>query len=334
MRSSLPSPRQMESLIQVAKSILDVDSWLIVTHERPDGDAIGSSLAMAHILTELKKSWTVLLAEPIPHRFSFLPLYNQVTQITQEHQGMFSNVIALDCADIARFAVVNGALSNDALVVNIDHHLTNPRYGAVHYVDEKASATCELVFHLAKYLGVSFTDGLAKSLYTGILTDTGGFAYPNTTRETHQIAAELLASGVRPYDIAEPALESRTAQQMHLLPSALANLQVSDDGLYASLYVTRQMLDSANANDDDAEGLVGFARSIDTVEVGALFRETPNGQIKVSLRSKRLMDVSKIAQEFGGGGHIRAAGCTIAAKLDEAMAQVESKVRFALMEGI
>jgi bifunctional oligoribonuclease and PAP phosphatase NrnA len=328
-----PVPRCLENLKQVAKFITDRDEWLIVTHERPDGDAIGSALAMAHILSELRKRWTVLIAEPMPKRFDFLPLFDQVTQIGKEHHGKFKNVIAVDCADVARFDNVKDALLPNAQIVNIDHHQTNPRYGVVHFVDEYAAATCELVFHLARYLGISLTDGLAKSLYTGILTDTGGFAYPNTTREVHQIAAELLASGVRPYDIAEPALESRTKEQMHLLRSGLANLRVSEDGLYASLFVTRQMLKDANANDDDAEGLVGFARSIETVEVGVLFRETLTGQVKVSLRSKRLIDVSRIAQSFGGGGHIRASGCTIDTSLEDAMKQVESKVRFVLTEG-
>jgi bifunctional oligoribonuclease and PAP phosphatase NrnA len=331
--SSEPVSRYHENLKQVAKLISDGDEWLIVTHERPDGDAIGSSLAMAHILSELHKPWTVLMAEPMPQRFEYLPLFGQVTQIDKVHHGRFSNVIAVDCADTARFACVKDAISSDAQIINIDHHQTNPRYGAAYFVDEQAAATCELVFHIAKFLSVPLIDGLAKSLYTGILTDTGGFAYPNTTREVHQIAAELLASGVKPYDIAEPALESRTKEQMQLLQSALSNLQVSDDGVYASLFVTRAMLEDANACDDDAEGLVGFARSIDTVEVGVLFRETLSGPIKVSLRSKRLIDVSRIAQCFGGGGHVRAAGCTIDAKLEDAMKHVESKVRFAFMEG-
>ncbi len=334
MHSWEPRPRHRDSLAKVAEQILAGDNWLIVMHENPDGDAIGSSLAMAHILDELHKPWTILIAEAIPKRFSFLPLFDKIVQIQESHQRIFTNIIAVDCADKARFAHVGAAIAQNACIVNIDHHQTNPLYGTACFVDEQAAATCELVYHIAKFLGIHFTDGLAKSLYTGILTDTGGFSYPNTTRDVHQIAAELLASGVRPYDIAEPALECRTLQQMRLLQLALATLRVSDDGLYASLYVTRQMLDSAGANDDDAEGLVGFARSIDTVEVGALFRENLDGKIKTSLRSKRLIDVSKIAQHFGGGGHARASGCTIEAPLDKSMELVESLVRRVFMEGM
>jgi len=326
-----PKPRDVQNVQKVANEIARADNWLIVTHERPDGDAIGSALAVAHILDTIGKKWTFVVGEAMPVRFSYLPYFDRATFISDlAGTTEFVNVIAVDCADVARFEPVHAAIASDAKIVNIDHHRTNPRYGEAALVDEQAAATCELVYHVARALDVPFTDGLAKSLYTGILTDTGGFAQPNTTREVHQIAAALLESGVQPYDIAEPALEARTSEQMHLLQMALTNLTVSPDGRYAAIYVTRGMLDGAGANDDDAEGLVTFARSIDTVEVGLLFRETPEGKVKVSLRSKRHVDVSKIAQQFGGGGHERASGCMITADLGDAMDAVVDAVEIAL----
>ncbi|MBX5436650.1 MAG: bifunctional oligoribonuclease/PAP phosphatase NrnA [Alicyclobacillaceae bacterium] len=325
-----PAPRNEAELARVAEALQQGDDWLIVTHERPDGDAVGSALAVAHILQYLGKRWTFLVPEPLPLRFRFLPLFERAVVSQGRESHRFGWVVAVDCADVHRFDPVSSWIAADARLVNIDHHRTNPAYGYAAWVDPAAAATCELVYHVARQLGVPLGDGLAKCLYTGILTDTGGFVQPNTTRDVHQIAAELLASGVQPYDVAEPALESRSWAQMHLLQMALANLALSQDGRYAVLYVTRDMLQAAGAGDDDVEGLVGFARSIDTVEVGLLFRELQDGRVKVSLRSKRKVDVARIAQMFGGGGHVRAAGCELAGSLDEVMSQVVQRVEEAL----
>lgn len=323
-------PRSLPDVEAVALQIKQGDDYLIVTHERPDGDALGSALAVANMLQALGKTWRFMVAEPMPIRFSYLPLFDRAVVITDVPDRTFRNVITVDCADTARFPELTKYLADDARVVNIDHHRTNPHFGAAALVDEHAAATCELLFHVAKCLNLPLNRDLATCLYTGLLTDTGGFSLPNTTREVLQIAAALLESGVKPYDIAEPALESRTWEQMRLLQLALNNLTVSYDGRYAALYVTRGMLEGAGATDDDAEGLVGFARSIDTVEVGMLFRETSDGRVKVSLRSKRLVDVAQIAQSFGGGGHIRASGCTLCEPIDEAIDRVIAKVEEAL----
>ncbi|MCL6632018.1 MAG: bifunctional oligoribonuclease/PAP phosphatase NrnA [Alicyclobacillus herbarius] len=327
-----PAPRQAADLQQVAKVLSEGDDWLIVTHERPDGDALGSAFAVAQMLSTLGKSWRLLVAEPMPRRFSYLPGFARAKVAQAQADRQFTHIVAVDCADRGRFDALNAYVAKDARIVNIDHHQTNPRYGVANYVDPLAAATCELLYHVARQLGLPLTVELATCLYTGLLTDTGGFSLPNTTREVHEIAAVLLASGVQPYDIAEPALESRTWPQMCLLKAALAHLRVLHQGRLATLYVTRKMLAEAGANDDDAEGLVGFARSVDTVEVGLLFRETADGRVKVSLRSKRRVDVAAIAQQFGGGGHIRAAGCTLDGPLAEAMERVTESVIHALGE--
>ncbi|WDL99267.1 DHH family phosphoesterase [Alicyclobacillus sp. ALC3] len=327
-----PAPRDRAGLDVVTGALQSADEWLIVTHENPDGDAIGSSLAIAHILEALGKQWAFLVSEPLPKRFDYLPMFERADVVTDPVTRRYSHIVAVDCADPARFRLVSDAFADGAQFVNIDHHKTNPHYGSAVWVDAAAAATCELIYHVACGLSVPLEVDLAKCLYTGILTDTGGFAYPSTTRDVHQIAAALLASGVRPYDIAEPALQSRTWEQVHLMQMALANLAVSADGQYSALYITRGMLDGAGAVDDDAEGLVEFARSIDTVEVGMLFRETVDGKVKVSLRSKFRVDVSHIAQSFGGGGHARAAGCVLPMDLDAAMDAVVQQVEVALAQ--
>ncbi len=327
-----PTPRHPDALRAVVERIREHDEWLIVTHERPDGDAIGSAFAVAHVLAALGKTWRFLAEGPIPERFHFVPLFDQAYVDVNHVDRTFNHVIAVDCADMARFAYAQNFIEDGADIVNIDHHYTNPMYGVAAWVDAEAAATCELVYHVARALQVSLTKELATCLYTGILTDTGGFAQPNTTREVHLITAELLASGVQPYDIAEPVLESRTWAQMRLLQMALNNLTVSSDGKYAIIYVTQGMLEGAGCTDDDTEGLVGFTRSIDTVEVGALFRETRDHRVKVSLRSKRYVDVSKIAQAFEGGGHTRAAGCTVSGDLTNVIDAVVEQIERALEE--
>lgn len=327
-----PAPRCLADVEAVAEALLRDDDWLIVTHERPDGDAIGSALAVSLLLEKIGKRWTFMVETPLPARFDYLEHYSKATVVSDEYAGRFQHVVAVDCADAARYAALQFVVAEGATVVNVDHHRTNPRFGVANAVDADAAATCEILFHLAKALQVPLSEPLSAALYTGILTDTAGFVQPNTTPEVYQIAAELLMSGVRPYDIAEPALEARSAEQMHLLQMALSNLTVSEDGRYAALYVTRGMIEGAGAEEDDVEGLVGFARSIDTVEVGILFRETPLQQVKVSLRSKRRVDVSEVAQRFGGGGHIRAAGCTLETTLEDAMEKIFTAVERALDE--
>ncbi|GEO24856.1 phosphoesterase RecJ-like protein [Alicyclobacillus acidoterrestris] len=321
-----PVPRDIDAIERVSRALKTAESWLIVTHERPDGDALGSALAMAHILTALGKEWTVLVDEKLPDRFQFLPLYDRIRRVDDADVGRYHDVVAVDCADEGRFAAVSRAMATDARVINIDHHQTNPRYGAAACVDAEAAATCELVYHVALFLSIPLDVDLATCLYTGILTDTGGFSYPNTTRAVHQIAAELLECGVQPYDIAEPALEARSTSQMKLLQLALRDMFIARDGRYAFISVNREMLEEAGATEDDVEGLVGFARSIETVEVGVLLRERPDGRIKASLRSKRRVDVAAIAQQFGGGGHARAAGCVLDGPLAAARQQIEAVV--------
>ncbi|MCL6516209.1 bifunctional oligoribonuclease/PAP phosphatase NrnA [Alicyclobacillus sp.] len=327
-----PAPRRPDELARVAEQLRDGDDWLIVTHERPDGDAVGSALAMAHVLEALGKSWRFAVEEPLPKRFSYLPLFSRAYPISDAVDRQFQHVVAVDCADRGRFEKMWGYIADNARVVNIDHHQTNPRYGTAWMVDADAAATCELVYHVVRALDIPLGVDLATCLYTGILTDTGGFALPNTTREVHQIAAELVASGVKPYDVAEPALESRTWAQMRLIQMALNNLTVSEDGRYAILYVTEGMLEGAGCTDDDTQVLVNFPRSIDTVEVGALFREIGGGRVKVSLRSKRTVDVARIAQHWGGGGHIRAAACVLTCDLPDAIDQVCARIEEALAE--
>lgn len=326
----LPAPRSVEDVQTAAKALLAADDFLVISHERPDGDALGSAFAVAHILESLGKKWTLMVSEPMPMRFSYLPLFQHAVVASDLVSRQYAQVVAVDCADRERFAALYPYISEGAAIINIDHHQTNPYYGIANLVDVDAAATCELVYHLARQLEVELTKSLATCLYTGLLTDTGGFSLPNTTRVVHQIAAILLASGVKPYDVAEPALESRTWEQMLLLKMVLANLTVPEDGNYAVLYVTQQMLEAAHATEDDAEGLISYARSIDTVEVGILLKEVAPATVKVSLRSKRYVDVSRIAQVFGGGGHVWAAGCTLRLPLPEALEVLTAEVKKAL----
>lgn len=316
-------------LQQAAAFIRENDDFLLLTHEHPDGDAIGSSLAMACVLKKLGKRYTLVNDDPLPEKFLFLPAADQY-RIPAEVGRTFSRCITLDCGDRRRLGQSGSLLKEDALLLNVDHHVTNDHFASCNVVDTNAAATAQVVYQIVKELRVELDPSLALCLYTGLLTDTGGFRYSNTTPLVHQMAAELLATGIDPYVVADRMLESMTWGKIQLLRSALATLKRDETGKVAWMLVTRDMLESTNATEDDVEGLVNYTRNLEGVEVGILFRERLDGQVKVSLRSKFHVDVSSIAQSLGGGGHNRAAGCTLHTPLTEAASLVLARVKDAM----
>lgn len=320
-----------ETMLQEAADFIqERDDFLLLTHVNPDGDAYGSTLGMAHLLQAMGKRFTIANEDPVVDKFYFLPMSEKI-QLSSEFARSFSHVIVLDCGDIRRLGESAALLSDDAEILNIDHHKTNDLFGKANLVDLEAAATSQIVFHLAKHLQIDLdTDG-AICLYTGILTDTGGFRYSNTTVEVHQIAAVLLDAGINPFEISDRVLETLTWNQVQLTREALGSLQRDESGKVAWLSVTRSLLNRLGASDEDAEGLVSYARNVQGVEVGILFREKEDGSIKVSLRSKYRVDVGEIALFFGGGGHARAAGCTMQGPAEQVQQQVLAKVREALV---
>jgi phosphoesterase RecJ-like protein len=308
-------------LQQAASFIQDHDAFTILVHVRPDGDAVGAALSCAHILQYYGKPFRLIHEAPIPGKYQFLPLCDRF-EVIEQNMPIADTVIALDCGDDRQLGKGIESISDKTHVLNIDHHRTNPGFGTHNFVDATAAATCQLMYRLAKQLQIPFNKDLATCIYTGLLFDTGGFRYSNTTEEVHKIAAEMIQYGVEPYDISDRILETVTWSQVQLIKCCLDTLKRDATGKLAWIAATHDMMERTQARDEECEGLVNYARNLEGVEVGVFFREVVGGKIKVSLRSKYYIDVSRIAAAFQGGGHARAAGCTIEGTLNDVMTRV------------
>ena len=299
---------------------------LIVCHISPDGDCIGAALAVAHFLEGVSKNFVLVNDDPIPSRYDFLPGVDKFVQ-TAEVTQRYTTIIAVDCADAKRLGQTWNLFADDYTLINIDHHETNNGFGHVNIVEKEASATCLVLYRLFHALGIPMGKPLAYCLYTGIVFDTGGFRYNNTTPEVHTAAADLLKRDIEPFLVADRVLESMTRQQAELVRLGLATLTVDDSGLIAYIVVDYDTLLRSGAQEGDTEVLLPYTRSLSGVEVGILFRQTSTGVMKVSLRSRERVDVAEIALHFGGGGHVRASGCSIALPVDEAVDAMLNVVR-------
>lgn len=317
-----------QSLQQTRKFLLEHDDYLVVSHVQPDGDAVSSTLAVGWLLSCLGKKYTMLNEGPIPQRMKYLWHAGEIVNLAEgELPRQYSNVICVDCADFQRVGLTQRYFANDALIVNIDHHPTNNGYGFVTLIKPDAAATAEILFDLLKTFQVEWNLDIATAIYTGLLTDTGGFRYTNTSPKVMAAVSELLAMGVNGPELAENLLEEMTLAQVKVLNRALSTLQLSPEGDIAWVYVTQQdMLDCGAAN-EDLEGIVNYPRNIRGVEVGILFKVINEKAVKASLRSAGKVDVAALAQGFGGGGHTRAAGARIDGTLDEAISRVLQEVR-------
>ncbi len=294
------------------------DQILVVCHISPDGDAIGAALAMAHFLEQAGKSFTVVNDDPVPSRYDFLPGVEKF-QRTEHISSKFNTIVSLDCADLKRLGNTINLFADSHRLINIDHHETNNSYGELNLVQAEASATCLVLYRMFRATDVTIDRDMAILLYTGILFDTGGFRYNNTTPEIHHAAADLLSRGFEPFLIADRVLESLTREQVELVRLGLSTLKIHDTGRIAYVVVSQELLRLSGASDDDTEVLLPYTRSLSGIEVGLLFRERPDGSVKVSLRSRDRVDVANLALHFGGGGHVRAAGCSFDGPIDQAV---------------
>jgi bifunctional oligoribonuclease and PAP phosphatase NrnA len=304
--------------------IEEADRVLVVSHIHPDGDAISSTLAMGTMLQAMGKQVVMVNESPLPKKFAFLPGADEVKQV-HEVSEPFERVVALDCADRARMGACCELIAPGASVVNIDHHATNDSFGTMNIVQPQAAATAEILYDWIDQSRVGWNEALATHIYTGLLTDTGGFRYSNTSPKVLRQAAKLVEMGISFHQIADQVLETVTLPQLRLLKAALGTLQQTDDGLVAWMKLAKA--DIANASHDDLDGIVNYARNILGVDVGILFREEQPQTVKVSLRSRELVDVGRVAKQFGGGGHARAAGCTVQGTIAEAEASVLAEIR-------
>ncbi|MCI3919471.1 bifunctional oligoribonuclease/PAP phosphatase NrnA [Paenibacillus sp. TRM 82003] len=320
MSATFDNAAYQEALKQAAAYLREGDDFLVVSHLSPDGDAISSTGAIGLLLQALGKSYTLINEGRTPEKYAGLLADQPILDYSLAPPARrYSRIISVDCADFARIGDVHKAFAEDAALLNIDHHPTNDRFGTHPLIKPHAAATVEIIFELAEALEIEWTKPLATCIYAGLLTDTGGFRYSNTTPAVLAIAERMLRYGADGAALAEQLLEAMTFPQVMLLKEALATLSFSEDRRVAWITVSSDMLERIGAADEDSEGLVNLPRNVAGVEVGMLFKQKSPDTVKVSLRSGGLVDVSKLAQALGGGGHVRAAGCTINGTLDEAI---------------
>lgn len=322
--------RQLE---QAGTFLRTNDRFLVVAHVNPDGDATSSTLAVGHILKQLGKRFTMINEGAIPRKFGILEGCSDILDyslLTGNQSLHFDCAISVDCADYCRIGAVRSLFKDQIDLLNIDHHPTNDGFGTVPLIQPRAAATTEIIYDLVQSLGLTWTRPLAECIYTGLLTDTGGFRYSNTTQKVMAIASEMLGYGVVGNKLADRFLERLTYSQVTILQKALSTLAFSDDKRIGWLSITLDDIRESGAENEDMDGLVNYPRNIEGIEVGLLFKQVDEQSVKVSLRSAGKVDVARIAQSFGGGGHIRAAGCKVEGTLQESVAKIVKEVGLAL----
>ncbi len=302
-------------LTKIVKEIADHRSFLITSHESPDGDAVGSTLAMANYLGALGKEVTVFLSDPVPEIYRFLPRAEQVLQTIPDQD--FDVCFVLDVGEFIRAGKAIVECRRIGKFINIDHHKGCDPFGSINLIDPQAAATGALIYRIIKTAGHEVDYATALCIYTAIITDTGSFRYSNANTEAFTIAGEMVAKGVNAWYVSERLYESQPRQRLELLALALPTLSISPAGTFASLTVNLDMYEKTGATAELTDGFINYPRSIQGVEVALFFRETKKGLYKVGFRSKGKVDVSALAAAFGGGGHHNAAGCMIEGELEE-----------------
>jgi bifunctional oligoribonuclease and PAP phosphatase NrnA len=308
-------------LHEVLKHIEQRSRFVLTSHARPDGDAIGSALACGQMLRSLGKEAVVILYDPVPRIYQRLPFAEKVVQ-AQRINGNYEAAIILECDSIQRTRL-HGL--EQRFLISIDHHLSGQPFAHVNWIDPSAVATGEMVYRLAREASVAITPEMATCLYTALLTDTGSFMFEGTTEHTFALARELVMAGADPVFCARNVYFGHSTAKMRLLGAALSNLH--REGQLAWISVTREQMETCGAKEEDCEGLVNYALSIQDVEVALFFRELPDGRYRVSLRSKGKLNVSAVAERFGGGGHHCASGCAVEGPLAAAIARIIPQLR-------
>ena len=311
------------TLEEIAALLLAQDKLVLCPHVSPDGDALGSTLALKMALEKAGKKVTVMVDDDVPKAFGFLPQIDCFVKPADGEVLEEDLLVVLDASSLDRIGKVAQAVKAKA-VANIDHHISNTQFADYLYLNTEAAATAEILCNLVEKLGITPDKDLATCLYTGIYTDCGSFRYANTTPGTMRAAAKLLEYGARPNEISD-ALGTNTRANIEMLGKVLQTLAFYNDGKISTLEINSDLYDK----DVNTDNFISFARYIEGVDVAVLFKAVEPAVTRVSMRSQDT-DVAAIALSFGGGGHIRAAGCTVELPLEQAKAKVLEAIGKAL----
>ena len=295
----------------------------VTSHMRPDGDALGSALALAWALQALGKDARVIMRDPAPVPLDEFPGVDSIDVAATVPESTDA-VVVLECGDLARTGLVGLERFH---VINVDHHPGNTGYGAVTWFDRLAAACGEMVFEIITELGVPITPDMATQLFVAIVTDTGSFRYAGVSPRTFSISARLLEAGADPVAVARTLFDGNTTGRLRVQGAVLRTMALVESGRVATLHLDLDTLAATGADPDETDGLINMPLSVKAIQSVVFFKQADHGQYRVSLRSKGDIDVGKVARSFGGGGHKNAAGCTLTGTLADVHAQVFERLR-------
>lgn len=304
--------KMLEEILEILRK---ADRVIIVTHQRPDGDALGSATALSHLLDGMETKHDIFCTHKAPSNYAYLPRVNRISQDAELlRHGDHEVLVCLDSGDLAYAGIkqhLEDRSKNPHFIVNIDHHATNTLYGNMNMVDPDASSTAEMVFHLFQQAGHPITSDIATCMLTGIITDTGGFSNLATTSSSLDVASHLIAAGARVWDIQANTQKNKSVTTLKLWGIALSRLKKHSSGVVSTV-LTHNDIKEANADAESAEGIANFLNTVEDAKAVIMIREDELGKIKVSMRTTQAgVDVSKLAKFFGGGGHKKASGFSL-----------------------
>ena len=322
-------PAAAAIVARIRDEILARQRFVLTSHARPDGDSIGSQLAMAFALEALGKQVRIVNADPAPEHYFEFPGVDRI-EIASQTPAEGDAVIVMECSELAR----TGVSGFGGFIINIDHHAGNRMYGAVNWFDESAAACGEMVFDVINALGVPLTPDIATHIYLAILTDTGSFHHSNITPRTFDICRQAVEAGVSPAAMARRVYDSNSFGKLKLIGALLDDMELVDGGRLAVLQMDDAILETCGCTHNDTEGIINLPLTAREIQAVVFFKVGPDGDVRVSMRSKYDVDVRVVASEFGGGGHKNAAGFTVAGSLDEVRPRIVRRLVAAVDQGL
>jgi bifunctional oligoribonuclease and PAP phosphatase NrnA len=317
-------------LKQICDEVLARQRFLLTSHARPDGDSIGSQLAMAYALDALGKDVRIANADPAPDHYREFPGLDRI-EIGPRTEAEADAVIVMECSDLSRTGVAG---LEGRFIINIDHHAGNRMYGALNWFDESAAACGEMVFDLIRALNVPLSPEIATHIYLAILTDTGSFHHSNITPRTFDICRQAVEAGVQPAAMARRVFDSNSFGKLKLIGALLDTMELTDNGRLAVLHMDDAMLAACGCTHNDTEGVINLPLTAREIQAVVFFKITQSGEVRVSMRSKYDVDVRVVANEYGGGGHKNAAGFSVNGRFADVRPRIIERLGRAIAQGL